>query len=345
MASEKNTEMGVAEFIRHQSSSLPMALTATECAGKTYIVTGSNIGLGLECSKHLVKLGSKKVIMAVRSLERGQAALAAVEAETLVKGVAEVWQLDMGDYGSVKTFAARVERDLERVDGILENAAAANGSWIVTEGMESTIAVNVVGTVLLAVLLMPYLSRCAKNFRIQPRIGIVTSGLGFSREVDLSKIDKTRGILGDVNDSSKWDIDGTNRYSLSKLLQVFAVRRLAQLAPVEKTGIIINLIGPGLCSTGLVRYLNSPSKLLVGGMRLVLGRSAEWGSRTLIHGIAAGEESHGKFLSYCQVKEEWVPRWVSNAQGDEWAVAIWDEVAGELEKIQPSCVGKALQDL
>ena len=94
-----------------------------------------------------------------------------------------------------------------------------------------------------------------------------------------------------------------DRYSLSKLLQVLAVRRLARLAPVGKTGVVINLINPGLSSTGLVRYSSFSTKLIISTLRLLIGRSAEWGSRTLLHGMAAGEESHGKYLSYCEIKE------------------------------------------
>ncbi|RSL62291.1 hypothetical protein CEP53_004797 [Fusarium sp. AF-6] len=73
-------------------------------------------------------------------------------------------------------------------------------------------------------------------------------------------------------------------------------------------------------------------------MRLIVGRSAEWGSRSLLFGMAAGGESHGRYLSYCEDTERWVPEWVSNSEGKEWAAAIWDEVAVQLEQCQPGCV-------
>jgi hypothetical protein len=43
--------------------------------------------------------------------------------------------------------------------------------------------------------------------------------------------------------------------------------------------------------------------LIIAVMRLLVGRTAEQGSRTLIHAAVAGEESHGKFLSECEIKE------------------------------------------
>lgn len=64
----------------------------------------------------------------------------------------------------------------------------------------------------------------------------------------------------------------------------------------------MNYLDPGLCSTGLTRYLGSGTKALVSVLRAAMGRPAEWGSRTLLFGIAA-EESHGKYLAYCQDKE------------------------------------------
>jgi NAD(P)-dependent dehydrogenase (short-subunit alcohol dehydrogenase family) len=206
-----NTLSELAGFIRAQYSSLPLHVNAEFCAGKTFIVTGANIGLGYEATKHLVRLGSRRVILAVRSHERGEAAITTIEADTGVRGVAEVWQLDLSSYESIIAFVDRVKQELNRVDAIIENATAANTDWILSEGWESNILVNVLGTLLVIVLLMPHLKRCAKEYHIKPRIVVVTSGLGFTRQVDLSKVDRNK-ILLDINDSKKWPIEGTNRY-------------------------------------------------------------------------------------------------------------------------------------
>ena len=199
--------------IRHQYSNLPLKVNTESCTGKTFIVTGANIGLGYEAAKHLVRLGSHRVILAVRSIRRCETALAAIESETGVRSVAEIWKLDLSSYESTLAFADRVEQELERVDAIIENATAANKDWTFCEGWESTIMVNIFGTLLLAVLLMPHLERCAKKYNMKPRIVIVTSGLAWTRQVDLANIDRS-DILRDVNDSKKWSIDGTNRYAI-----------------------------------------------------------------------------------------------------------------------------------
>jgi retinol dehydrogenase-12 len=93
----------------------------TSCKGQTLIVTGANTGLGLEASRHLVRLGAEKVILACRNLEKGEAAVRDIEASTKRTGVAEVWSLDLSSFESVKEFAKRVD-GLKRIDAIVENA-------------------------------------------------------------------------------------------------------------------------------------------------------------------------------------------------------------------------------
>lgn len=79
------------------------------------------MGLGYEAAKHFVRLGSKKVILACRSLKKGQKAAESIENEEHRHGVVEVWELDLGSYESVKAFAKRVD-GLKRIDAVVENA-------------------------------------------------------------------------------------------------------------------------------------------------------------------------------------------------------------------------------
>jgi NAD(P)-dependent dehydrogenase (short-subunit alcohol dehydrogenase family) len=98
-------------------------------AGKTVIVTGSNVGLGLEAARHFARLGASKVILAVRSTSKGEEAQRDIEKSTGVKNVFEVWQLDMSSYQSVLDFAARAEKELERLDIVVLNAGISAGKF------------------------------------------------------------------------------------------------------------------------------------------------------------------------------------------------------------------------
>lgn len=144
--------------------------------GKTVIVTGSNVGLGLEAARHFGRLGAARVILAVRDLEKGNAAKKAID-QTLGRSPSPVvvWRLDLSSYDSVQEFAARVDKELDRVDIVCENAGIATGTFRLAERDESTITVNVVSTFLLALLLLPKLKETAKNFNTLPTLTFTCS--------------------------------------------------------------------------------------------------------------------------------------------------------------------------
>ena len=93
---------------------LPKPTTSFE--GKTVIVTGSNVGLGKEAARHITNNNASTVILAVRSLEKGEAAKKDIEASTGKTNVVKVWQLDMSSYQSVLDFAERANKELPRLD-------------------------------------------------------------------------------------------------------------------------------------------------------------------------------------------------------------------------------------
>jgi NAD(P)-dependent dehydrogenase (short-subunit alcohol dehydrogenase family) len=93
------------------------------------------------------------------------------------------------------------------------------------------------------------------------------------------------------------------RYPLSKLLEIMAVRHLAPLMPVSRTGVVINVVCPGLCKTDLSRNAPPAFREHLAVQHEKYGRTAEDGSRTLLHGAVAGKESHGCFLDSCTIAE------------------------------------------
>ncbi|KAM0314710.1 hypothetical protein ACHAPQ_011764 [Fusarium lateritium] len=140
---------------------LPYPKTDVDLSDKVMIISGSNTGLGFEASQHLLRLGLGKLIMAVRNLDKGEKAR-----EDLLKltkrapETIEVWHLDMANYESVKSFAARALSDLSRIDVVLANAGlATSAEFSMAEDNERTITVNVVSTFLLFFLLLPKLRR------------------------------------------------------------------------------------------------------------------------------------------------------------------------------------------
>ncbi|TVY53494.1 Short chain dehydrogenase sol3 [Lachnellula cervina] len=296
----------------------------TSCAGQTIIVTGSNVGLGKEAARHFARLGASKLILAVRNTKAGEAAKHDIESTTRCSPeVIEVWPLDLSSYASVKAFADRAS-ELPRLDVLLENAGIAAVKWQVFEGHESTLTVNVISTFYLALLLLPKLKSSAKQFGIKPRLTIVSSAVHAQAKFAEWKEPK---IFDALDNESKFDV--WERYPLSKLLEVLVVR---QIAPgVEGSGVILNILNPGLCHSELARDAGWPLTV----MKFFLARTTEVGSRTLVAAAVAGPEAQGKYMHNGKVDESVVSPFVKSEDGKLAAEKVWKELSAILEAIQP----------
>ncbi|WPH03633.1 short chain dehydrogenase [Acrodontium crateriforme] len=296
--------------------------------GKTVIVSGSNVGLGKEAARHFTRLNASKVILAVRSLEKGSAAKEDILGTTgKPNKTVEVWQLDMASYSSVKQFAARCKKELDRIDIFIANAGIATDKFKLAEDNESTITVNVVSTMLLALLVLPQLKATAKKFNTKPTLTITSS------EVHAwTKFRERSAPEGGIFDAlNAPDTNMAERYMTSKLLEVFAVRAIAEKHSVESLGgVTMNFVNPGLCHSELGREAGWGLYLL----KMALARTTEYGSRTLVHAGTSGADTHGQYMSDCHIEP--VVAWVRDTDdGNKTQARVWDELSKKLEKIQP----------
>lgn len=122
---------GPVQWARDQFLDLPLVNENLE--GRIVIVTGANTGLGFECAMHFLRMKPAKLILAVRSIEKGQAAALRMIDETKETrpDVVEVWQLDMASFASVQAFAQRVE-GLPRLDIAVLNSGVNTREWRTT---------------------------------------------------------------------------------------------------------------------------------------------------------------------------------------------------------------------
>ncbi|MDI1487785.1 MAG: hypothetical protein OHK93_007057 [Ramalina farinacea] len=145
-------------------------------AGRRVLVTGANTGIGFEAIATLASLYADRVILAVRNLVKGMEARRKIEAQGRGKSTVHVWELDKGEYTSVQKFAARVEKEISRLDVAVLNAAISPNDYIVgVEGWESTLQVNVMATALLGLLLLPKMRASAAVPNDLSHLVIVTS--------------------------------------------------------------------------------------------------------------------------------------------------------------------------
>jgi retinol dehydrogenase 12 len=129
---------------------------------------------------------------------------------------------------------------------------------------------------------------------------------------------------------------------MSKLLVIMCVRELAVRITASSTAdgsesskkpfVVVNNVASGWCQTGLFR-----NEKWGAGQNIalkILGRSDEEGARTLVHGATeAARESHGGYLSECQVKE--ASPFMKSPKGTEVQRKLWKEVVAKLEQVRP----------
>ncbi len=142
-------------------------------AGRTFVVTGGNAGIGYFISEQLAAAGSQ-VIIACRSAAKADAAIAAIHARTPAARLEHV-TLDLSSYASVRGAAATLEGG--RIDAIIENAGSIMPSRhreTTVDGNEVMFGTNHLGHFLLTALLYPTL-------RATPGSRIVTMGSGATR--------------------------------------------------------------------------------------------------------------------------------------------------------------------
>ncbi|KAF1992218.1 NAD(P)-binding protein [Aulographum hederae CBS 113979] len=270
-------------------------------SGQTVVVTGANTGLGLEAVKHFIRLDASKVILAVRSAQKGDAAVSqVVEATQCDPSRLEAWQLDLSSFDSVKKFAIP-RTQLDRLDAVVQNAGILTSEWTVTEGYETQITVDVISPLLLVFLLLPKLRESAQKTGLQGRISFVGSDLMYVSGLD--EIEKPGNIFKNLSNKEETKIG--DHYGMAKQLLHYGVRILAQMSPVTpESNVVINNHTPGACKSDIFRDdAGFALKVMMSIMVALVARTTEVGARTLVHAVEpqVGIESHEKFLMDCKI--------------------------------------------
>ncbi|KAK3684053.1 hypothetical protein B0T22DRAFT_383724 [Podospora appendiculata] len=312
----------------------PQRLTvtpSTDLAGKTAIITGSNTGLGLHAAHHLLSLQLSRLILAVRSPEKGEAAAARLR-QDFPSARIDVWPLDMSSYPSIQAFARRVADATEtpRIDMAILNAGMhlTNLTLNPSTGHDEVIQVNYLSTMLLAILLLPALkaSTLRHGTPQQPsRLTIVNSGLALA--ATLRNRDE-RPLLKSFDDAAITPYSGQDRYSTSKLLaHLFFARLQDHLPPANH--VVVSLVDPGYCKgSSLLRDSRGAEKVIFGALEKVLGRTLDDGAWTYVDAVVVkGKESHGCYLMDWTIKS--FASQVYDPAFQDSIDALWEETLDE----------------
>ena len=282
-------------FIKSQLFTKPKPIPkTTDLSGQIACITGANIGLGLESARQLLLFKLSHLIIAVRSVEKGEAAAAQLRSR-FPASVIEVCHLEMSSYASIQTFVDRLSQ-LPRLDIVILNAAVGKFSFnIIPEtGHEEGFQVNYLSTMLLTILILPVLKR--KSPANTPgRLTIVNSGAAYYAKF----LNRDASPL--LPSFTHPKIDFGEQYQCAKLVGQMFIYRLVDY--VSADDVIVNMVDPGFVrDTGLAR---DATGMLSAAMRVLkmMARNVQDGASTYLDAaIVKGKESHGSFVSDWEIR-------------------------------------------
>jgi NAD(P)-dependent dehydrogenase (short-subunit alcohol dehydrogenase family) len=221
-----------------------------DLAGRTFVVTGANSGIGLAAAQALGRAGAR-VVLAVRDRAKGERAAATVPGE------AEVRVLDLAELASVRAFAESWEGEL---DVLVNNAGVmATPERRTTDGFELQIATNHLGPFALTNLLLP---------RITDRVVTVSSFGHRVGRISLDDLNWTRRRY------RRW-----GAYDQSKLANLLFTLELQRRLNESGSSVRAVAAHPGYTATGLQGHTESRLQhaFMAATIRLI-GQSPDMGA-------------------------------------------------------------------
>lgn len=227
--------------------------------GRTYVVTGSTSGLGRFTAEQLASRGAA-VIVNGRDHDKTARIRDEIVAATGSEQISIVAG-DMGELDQVKTMAADLASRFPTIHGLLHNAGAlANERQENSDGIEATVASQVVGPFLLTSLLLDRLRAAAPG-----RVVTMSSGGMY-----------TAGLTVNGLQMSESEYGGSEQYARAKRAQVTLNEMWAQRVPSNE--VVFHAMHPGWADTPGVEASLPTFRKIVGPLL----RSSEQGADTMV---------------------------------------------------------------
>jgi retinol dehydrogenase 12 len=234
------------EFISANPALTTMTQEPTSPKHRVALITGANTGIGLVTARELCRQGYQ-VFIACRSVQTGQAAMAAIRAAVPGAQI-ELLSLDLGSLDSVRQCATGfLSRGLP-LHLLINNAGLAGARGLTQSGFELAFGTNHVGHFLLTQLLLDRIksSAPARIVTVASRAHYRVPAPGFDWSA-LRQPTRTRTALAE--------------YGVSKLANVLFSAELARR--LAGSGVTTYSLHPGVVASDVWRAVPGPLRWLI----------------------------------------------------------------------------------
>ncbi len=270
----------------------------TDLAGRTFLVTGGNTGIGLATARGLAA-GGGRIYLGCRSAARGQAAVAAITAATGNDQVGFL-PLDLADLTSVRACAQAFLALGEPLHVLINNAGVGGARGLTADGFELAFGTNHLGHFALTRALAGHLAACAPA-----RVVTVASGAHYQAPgVDFGRLRQpTRSFTG------------LPEYAVSKLCNVLFSQELARR--MDGRGVTSYALHPGVVASDIFRRVPQPFRSAIKLFMI----SPEQGARTSLYCATdpALAGVSGRYYDHCAEREP------NRAATAELAGRLWEQ--------------------
>jgi NAD(P)-dependent dehydrogenase (short-subunit alcohol dehydrogenase family) len=227
-----------------------------DLAGKTFIITGANTGIGKITAKELARRGAH-VILACRSKAKTDPVIEDIKRETGNSNV-EFVALDLGDLASVRKCAEELLARKLPIHGLVNNAGLGGQRGQTKDGFEIQFGTNHLGHYLFTRLLLDRIKETG-----EARIINVSSKAHYA----------AKGIDWDVLQKPTRTVTAMREYEVSKLSNILFTKELARR--LEGTKVTTYAVHPGVVATDIWRRVPPPFRWFVKRFMITPEQGAE----------------------------------------------------------------------
>ncbi|MCT8138555.1 SDR family NAD(P)-dependent oxidoreductase [Anaerobacillus sp. CMMVII] len=246
--------------------------------GKTIIITGGNSGIGHEAARTFAKRGAR-VVLAVRSLQKGEQAHTLILAENKLANV-DVMNLDLADLQSVRFFSEAFKERFSSLDILINNAGIMVPPHQLTkDGFELQFGSNHLGHFALTGYLLPLLKKTTN-----------------SRVVTVSSIAHRKGTIMFDNLDGLTGYKPMVFYRQSKLANLLFANELDQRLKSQGISTLSIACHPGISTTNLFKFGKRDAPQFLKRISEIFLQTAEMGALPTVYAATNESLTGGEYI-------------------------------------------------